>query len=154
MDKNQFLMGEFLTALFYIIVPALLSYFFPKAGSRLKENLLFYYVLIGVVVQGLVTAGLQILDPNLVISYVQWPYSPFLYELGMANLSFGILGLLSLWKNTDWKKSAAFGYGLFLLITGIGHIVQITLQGITPGDFGGFLFSDLLVGIILVALSF
>lgn len=153
MDKIHFLLGEYSTAFFYIFVPALLGYFMPRVGAKLKDNFLFYYVLIGVAVQGLVTGVIQIYNPDLVINYVQWPYSPFLYELGMANLAFGFLGVISLWKNSDWRKSAAFGYGLFLLITGVGHLVQIWNNGLTPGDFGGFLFSDLVVGIILLALT-
>ncbi len=149
----MFKTGEAGISLVYIFLPLVLG----LVHGRIKANHPFqyflpYYLFISVGIQGLVTAFVQIVKPEIVVEYVQWPYSRFLLELGMANAAFGVIGILSVWMDNGWKFATATGYGLFLLFTGVGHLVHIQQQGINPGDAAGFLFSDLLVPLILFTL--
>jgi hypothetical protein len=152
MDPILFNAGEAIIAFVYIFFPLFLglihAHFIKERGKKV-DLLLSYYLFIGVGIQGVSTGLLQMIKPQMVVSFVEWPYSPFLIELGMANLAFGILGILSLWLNNSWKMSAAIAYGLFLLFTGIGHIINILRKGTHPGDAGAFLWSDLFVPIAL-----
>lgn len=152
----QFNLDEALTAFLFIFLPLILGFghiYWQKVKGPIKVDILFnYYLFIGVGIQGVVTGFIQIIYPELVIDYVQWPYSPFLWELGTANLSYGILGLLSLWLNKGWQLAAALGYGLFLFFTGFGHLVRLSQIGISPGDGGAFLLSDLFVALALFIL--
>jgi hypothetical protein len=44
-------------------------------------------------------------------------------ELGFANLTFGLLGLVSLW-HAAWLSPAAFAGGLYYGLAGVGHLFK------------------------------
>lgn len=142
----MFNIPEVCVAVLLIFLPFLLALIHAKAkGKKFNELLLNYYLFISVGIQGIHSGLVEILSPDIVVFYTKWNYSRFLLELGMANVSFGILGTLCFWCSDGWKKATACGYGLFLFMTGVGHLVNIAQHGPSPGDLGGFLFSDLLV---------
>lgn len=74
----------------------------------------------------LFTAGLrQIIKPQLtsegilgIKSKETWQ---LVRELGFANVSIGLVAIISLWI-TAWQPAAALAGGLFLLLAGIEHI--------------------------------
>lgn len=149
------ILEEILVALVYLFLPLILGWGYVKLSGSTKpkkEIFLLFYLFISVGIQGLSTGFFQIVKPELVEGYTQWPFSRYLAELGMANLGFGILGILSLWQDNGWQRATAIGYGLFLLFTGLGHLYSIYHTGISPGDFGGFLLSDLFVPVALFSL--
>jgi hypothetical protein len=136
-----------------IFLPLGLGLLHTKLKGGKKTNTIYlYYIIIGVGMQGLVTGIMQILHPSFVANYVQWPYSPFLLELGLANLSYGILGILSPWLSRGWQTATAVGYALFLLFTGSGHLIDLIKHGSHPGNSGAFLYSDLGVALALLSL--
>lgn len=140
-------------AFFLIFIPFFLGFLHGrlKRGAK-KEIYLLYYIFIGVGIQGLITGAVQIFYPQFVSDYVQWPVSSFLFELGLANVSYGILGICAPWLSQGWQRAAAIGYGMFLLLTGAGHLFDMSQQGMNPGNGGAFLYSDLLIPIILWSL--
>lgn len=138
--------GEAFISLAFIFLPYIL------ASLKKSSDLLNYYLFISVGIQGLLTGYVQMVRPDVVVDHVNWPHSPFLVELGMANAAFGVVGILSVWRDRGWKAASAVGYGLFLLMTGLGHLVDIWQHGLNPGNAGFFLLSDLIVPMILFAL--
>lgn len=44
-------------------------------------------------------------------------------ELGFANVSIGLAGIISLWK-PEWRLAVAFGGGLFLMLDGVQHVMN------------------------------
>lgn len=149
---NIIAIGDAVLGLCYIFLPILFSMIHSKISPS-SNLLLKYYVFISVGIQGILTGMIQIVFSQIVVDYVRWDHSPFLSELGMANLSFGLLGLLAIRINIHWQKAAAFCYGCFLLITGIGHLVDIIYFGANAGNSGYFLWADLFIGIILLYLA-
>jgi hypothetical protein len=121
-------------------------------GGKKIDEIWFCYIVIGIGIQGLVTGMVQILNPQFVVNDVHWPYSPFLLELGLANFSYGILGILSPWLSRGWQAATATGYALFLFFTGLGHLIDMMWQGVQPGNAGPFLYSDLGVALALFIL--
>ena len=96
MDPTLFDAGEAIVAFLYIFLPLILGIIhilIKKDKARKVEILLGYYLFIGVGLQGILTGILQMHKPEMVVAFVQWNYSPFLIELGMANLSLVYLGL-------------------------------------------------------------
>jgi hypothetical protein len=142
--------GEAFYLCLLMIFPLILGFIhaYVKKASKL-EMVWFYYLGIGVGIQGVVTGIVQIVYPNFVGHYLQWPSSPYLLELGLANLSYGILGVLSPWMRMGWQMAAAMGYGLFLLLTGIAYLIEIAKQGANSGNAGSFLYTDLLIPLVL-----
>src|SRR5262245_25933328 len=155
MHPFSFHKGEALLAFAYIFLPLIAGCIHARVKKEsYLDSLFLYYLFIGVGLQGVITGLMQIFFPQVVVAFTQWPTSPFLLELGMANLSYGIVGLWSLWMSRGWKVATALGYGLFLLFTGLGHVVEIIQRGFAPGNSGAFLFSDLLVALALFLLVF
>jgi hypothetical protein len=48
---------------------------------------------------------------------------PIVRELGFANLCFGLVGLVSLFK-PDWRIVSAFASGLYFCIAGLQHLIK------------------------------
>jgi hypothetical protein len=142
-------------ALIYLLLPGILAYFHKVKKKVSNINItLVYYLFITVGIQGLNYSLGQIFYPTMVSKFLGWPQSPFLLEVGMANLSFAILGLLSPWMERGWQMATGVGYSLFLLFTGIVHIFRISQYGISYGDIGGFFAIDLLLPFIIFTLIF
>lgn len=142
-------------SLFLIFIPLLagLLHAFLKKGKKL-DYILLYYIVIGIGIQALASGIMQIFFSSSVSQYVDWPFSPFMIELGLANISYGILGLLSPWMKRDWQMATTCGYALFLLFTGMRHVIEILEKGVNVGNSGSFMFVDILLSFILFVLLF
>lgn len=159
MEQTPFKIVGITFFLLYIILPLVLGWLHiisskgVKTAKRSVNIFLGYYVVIGVGIQGLVSAVYQLFFPKIVASYVGWPYSPFLLEVGMANLSYGILGIVSIWFREGWRTATAVGYAIFLICAAIGHIVSIVTTGNwSLGNAGPTLWIDILLPIALFIL--
>lgn len=99
----------------------------------------------------LLTAGVrQIIKPHLtsegILGIKSKEAGQLVRELGFANVSIGIVAIISLWI-TAWQSAAALAGGLFLLLAGIEHI---------PKKRRNFeeniaMASDLFIGLLLLA---
>jgi hypothetical protein len=90
-----------------------------------------------------------------VAAKIGWPAgSPFQFEVAVANLAFGILGLMSLKFRDDFRLATAVGYAVFLLGAATGHIREMILKGNSAEyNAGAFLFvGDIFVPLALLAL--
>jgi len=152
MDGDFFRVAEVGISVGYIILPFVLGYAHALIKGGGKWDMIFlYYLFVGVGVQGIVTGIAQIAIPETISENLEWANSPFLLELGMANISFGAVGIVGPWINRGWSTAAAVAYSLFLTITGLGHLVELLQYGPSPGNSGGFLYSDLLVPVFTLA---
>lgn len=140
-------------SLLIIVLPLALSFLHLKfRGGQKYHILLLYYIVFGIGIQGLASGIMQTCYSESVAQYVKWPLCPFMKELGLANISFGVLGILSLWMNRGWQSATAFGYALFLMLTGLRHAVEIVQKGLNPGDSGTFMYVDFVMSFILFTL--
>ncbi len=70
--------------------------------------------------------------------------TPFQYEVAVANLAVGILGLLCFWRR-DFYLPAVIAKSVFAGGVGIVHIVDLVSMGNTsPGNAGVILYWDLI----------
>jgi hypothetical protein len=65
-------------------------------------------------------------------------------ELGFANVSIGLAGVLSLWKPT-WRVPDALIGGLFLLLAGVEHVPKPTRSF----EENLAMYSDLAIGVLM-----
>ncbi|MCK9151278.1 DUF6790 family protein [Methanobacterium alcaliphilum] len=89
-----------------------------------------------------------------IAAYIGWPAgSPFQFEVACANLSFGVLGILS-WKFRDnFWTATIIGYTVFFWGAAYGHIMDmINFQNYAPGNVGAPLYMDIIMPIILIIL--
>ena len=130
---------------------------FAQHGSDGWERALLRNALVFLVgVPGIVGASGHIFAADQVAESIGWPKgSPFQYEVGVANLSFGILGIMCSWVTGDFWTATVVGFSVFLWGAAIGHIREmVTAKNFNPGNAGVVFYMDLLIPALLYVLLF
>ena len=148
-----------MTDIFIIItiIAAILNLFLskqPKTVNRIFEVFLvwFLFIIVGI---GCVQAFIgHVFMSNFVAATIGWPAgNPFQLEVGMANLAFGVLGLLSIKIRDNFLLATVIAASIFLLGAGYIHITNIMQTGnLAPGNAGFALIIDILIPIVLICL--
>lgn len=123
--------------------------------KKTLENLLCYFLIINIGIQGVISGLLLIFQGKEIAHYLGWAWSPFSTELGIASLCFGILGLLCYWRrNYDFWMATALSYGLFLLFTFVNHIhlMIASIHQVKHGHVSPMIYLDLLTPVTLLVL--
>lgn len=90
-----------------------------------------------------------------VAALIGWPPgNPFQLEVAMANLSFGVLGLLCIWFRGDFWLAAGIGYSVFLSGAMVVHLRESMMQGNAQSYNIGLpiVFADVVVPVVLLGL--
>lgn len=142
----------------FLVVPiigALLHFFVSKktrTKNRFMEVLLLWFLGFGIGVGSIFTGLTQVFAPEMVAQSVGWPNTPFLLEVGFANISYGILGLLSIKYRNFWAPTV-IAYTVFMWGAAIGHIYNIQQTGnLAAGNAGTVLYLDILMPILYILL--
>ena len=91
------------------------------AGTYLPYLLFSYVGLMGVL-----TAYAHVFRPLETSASIGWSTSPYEYEVGMADLTVGVLGLLCLKFRGNFWLATAIANAVWLLGDAVGHIRQMT----------------------------
>ncbi len=85
---------------------------------------------------------------------IGWPPSPFQWEVAVANLAVGTLGLLSAVYRGQFRLAAAIAGNVFLLGCAAGHFHQAFVHGnFAAGNFGAILWiHDILSPLLILTL--
>ncbi|MDE3047973.1 MAG: hypothetical protein KGI83_06445, partial [Verrucomicrobiota bacterium] len=90
--------------------------------------------------------------PETAAQLIGWTNSPFQYEVAIAGLTMGVLGLFS------WKASRGFCLAsvmancLWFFGDAIGHVIRIySMHDMQIGNAGSWFWTDVLVPLILIA---
>ena len=124
---------------FYIISVSVLTFVFPTVGfiiehfvadSFLSFDLFAKWFIFSAVGLRLFLAGIkQVKNPEFTakqIFHIDSSESfPILRELGFANICFGLVALISMYKQ-EWRMVSAFASGLYFGIAGIQHALKKT----------------------------
>ena len=133
------------------IILGFISYW--RGKTPLAEGLLLYLLLF-MGIQGLWGFLFHVFFPAFTSQQIGWARSPFEYEIGIANLSYGVLGLMSFFKKDRgmWLASTV-AISIFLFGAGLGHVYQLVALGNkAPSNAGIILYMDLIVPIIMMSL--
>lgn len=139
------------------IIAAILNLFLsktPKTLNRVFEVFLVWFLFIMVGIGCLWAFIGHVFMSNFVAASIGWPAgNPFQLEVGVANLSFGVLGLLCIKIRDNFLLATVISASIFLLGAGYIHITNIMQTGnLAPGNAGYALFIDILIPIVLIAL--
>lgn len=87
---------------------------------------------------------------------IGWPIgNPFQFEVAVANLSYGVLGVMCLRFRGLFWMATAIGNAIFLYGAAYGHIVQSTQGDFEPYNVGAVLWiGDILIPSIYICLLF
>lgn len=113
-------------------------------------NALVY--LIGVT--GVIGASGHLLKADDVARSIGWPPgSPFQWEVGVADLGWGVLGLMCSTRGRDFWLATIIVASIFLVGAAVGHVKQmIVAKNFAPGNAGSVFAADVVVPILLIVL--
>ncbi len=126
----------------------------PKTKNRIFEVFLLWFLVIMVGIGSILAFMGHVFMANVVAATIGWPAgSPFQFEVGIANLSYGILGILC-WKFRDnFWTATVIAVSTFYFGAAYGHIVNIMQTGnMAPGNTGYALYMDIIIPIVLICL--
>ena len=149
--------------MFYVIIGLTVAAFLihlavskkARAKDKILETLLLYILVFFVGVTGIMAFMGHVYSSNSIAHSIGWAIgSPFQLEVGMANLAFGVLGILCIWFRGKFWLATVIGWATFLLGDAWVHLRDISLhQNYASGNSGVQLYlGDLALPIIVLVL--
>jgi hypothetical protein len=126
----------------------------PADFDEVVEVFLSYLIFFNIGVMGLLGFyGHAFLSEEMALDIGWEPNGPFQYQVAMANLAFGLLGLLSLWFRGLFWAATVIGSSIFLLGCLIGHLIQYKWGNMTPYNIGPIIWiGDLVIPLLCLSL--
>jgi uncharacterized protein DUF6790 len=105
-------------------------------------------------VAGIIGATGHLLKADDVARSIGWPTgSPFQWEVGVADLGWGVLGVLSPAYGRGFWLATIIMASIFLLGAAVGHVKQMVVaKNLAPGNAGLIFGADVVVPIFLIVL--
>jgi hypothetical protein len=124
-----------------------------SSAATIVGTYLVYLFSIYVGFMGLFTAYYHVFQPGLASASFGWAPSPFEYEVGMADLTMGVLGVLCLVFRRDFWLATAIGNAVWLLGDAVGHIREVVIhKNHAANNAGLFLVLELAVPVVILGL--
>jgi hypothetical protein len=118
-------------------------------GTYLLYLFVFYVGLMGVL-----TAYAHVFRPIQTSASIGWSTSPYEYEVGMADLTVGVLGLLCLKFRGNFWLATAIANAVWLLGDAVGHVRQMTLNNNHAANNSGiFLVTEFIMPLVILSLA-
>jgi Family of unknown function (DUF6790) len=126
----------------------------PRTRQRIADLLLLYAFAFPIGLGGLVGFVGHTIRAAPVAASIGWPAgNPFQYEVAVANLAFGILGLLCLRFRDGFWSATAIGWSVFMLGAAAVHLHQIHIgQPFAPDNAGAILYFNIIAPACVLAL--
>jgi hypothetical protein len=125
-----------------------------SSKPAIAHTYLLYLLLFYVGLMGLLTAYAHVFRPIETSASIGWSTSPYEYEVGMADLTVGVLGVLCLWLRGNFWLATAIANAVWLLGDAIGHIGQIALaNNHARNNSGIFLIAEILTPLVILFLA-
>ena len=119
--------------------------------GSLTEQLFRWVSLLGAGAVGLFTFACHVFAPEQTAANIGWATSPFQYEVGMADLAIGVLGVVAFWSGLGFRLATTIATICWLGGDAIGHVRQIAIaNNYAPGNAGPWLWTDILVPLVML----
>jgi hypothetical protein len=119
------------------------------------EELFRWLLLLSLGFQGVYTFIIHVFFASYSAQNIGWAESPFQYEVGIADLTVGVLGLIAFWSNFSFRVAAATAGIVWYGGDAIGHVRQMIIaNNYAPGNAGPWFWTDVLVPIVLAVCMF
>jgi hypothetical protein len=150
------LLEHFSLAMLVLAIVVALGWYVTRgrhAGRSLAEELFRWVALLGLGLPGLYTFVMHVFFPRSTAEEIGWATSPFQYEVGMADLTIGVLGVLAFRASLGFRLATTVAAVCWLGGDAVGHVRQMIIaQNFAPGNAGSWFWTDVLVPVIMVAL--
>jgi hypothetical protein len=127
-----------------------------RSGAvSIVRTYLLYLLFIYVGLMGLFTAYYHVFRPVEASASIGWSTSPYEYEVGMADLTVGVLGVLCLVFREGFWLATAIAEAVWLLGDAVGHIKQMVANNNhAEYNSGIFLIFELAMPVLILGLVF
>ncbi|MFA6916137.1 MAG: DUF6790 family protein [Parachlamydiales bacterium] len=129
------------------------EWYSPKS----EETFLSYLLFFNVGLMGVLGAYAHVFLADEIARSIGWaPGSPFQFEMAMANLAFGVLGILSYWIRGRFWDATIIGWSVLFVGCFVGHVMEYyTKNNTAPYNIGPYIwFYDLILPILVIALLY
>jgi hypothetical protein len=148
---------EFVLMNMSLVMYALAAFFmaihFALMGKRLSQyEIIFRWLaLFGLGGAGLYGFIMHAFFPLKAAMSIGWVISPFQYEVAMADLAIGVLGVLSFNARYGFRLATVIASVCYLWGDATGHLYQIVrYQDFAIGNAGSWLWMDILIPLLLL----
>ena len=126
----------------------------PRTRRGVTDTLLLYFFAFPIGLGGLLGFVGHTMRAGPVAASIGWPAgNPFRDEVAVANLAFGVLGLLCLRFRDGFWTATAIGWSVFMLGAAGVHLHQIHIgQPYAAENAGAILYFDIVAPVCLFAL--
>ena len=98
----------------------------PRTKSRVVELLLLYLLAVNIGVGGILAWYGHTFMADEIARKIGWqPGSPFQFEVAVADLSWGVCGVLCIWLRQGFWTATGIGSAVFFVGCAFGHIRHI-----------------------------
>ncbi|HTP70520.1 MAG TPA: DUF6790 family protein [Dongiaceae bacterium] len=126
-----------------------------NGAAAVVGTYLIYFLFIYVGLMGLFTAYFHVFEPGRASASIGWAPSPFEYEVGMADLTMGVLGVLCIVFRREFWLATAIGNAVWFLGDAVGHVREMNLHNNhAENNAGIFLVFEFAVPILMLGLVF
>lgn len=89
--------------------------------------------------------------PQIAAGLIGWQVSPFQFEVAMANLGMGVIGIFGVSASRGYRIAGTLFVICFLWGAAFGHVVQmITAHNFMPGNAGLIFYNDVILPLLLI----
>jgi len=125
-----------------------------SSAHAIAATYLIYFLFFYVGVMGVFTACAHVFRPMQTSASIGWATSPYEYEVGMADLTVGVLGILCLWLRGNFWLATAIANAVWLLGDAIGHLREVTLHNNHAANNSGiFLYAEVITPLLILFLA-
>src|SRR5580698_11497234 len=100
-----------------------------SSTAAIVGTYILYFLFFYVGVMGLFTAYYHVFRPVEASARIGWVTSPYEYEVGMADLTIGVLGVLSVFFRGNFWLATAIANAVWLIGDAFGHVRQMVGHG-------------------------
>jgi hypothetical protein len=101
---------------------------------------------------GIILGLPHLLRPAPVAAQIGWPTSPFQWEVGLASVGFGVLGVTAWMFDRDYTLAAIIVYSIFMVGAALGHVrSMIRERNFAPGNAGFIFWYDIGAPALLIS---
>jgi hypothetical protein len=147
--------------LFFAVLAVVTASVHLLFSSRRRSSLgtiaatyLIYFLFFYVGVMGVFTAYAHVFRPMQTSASIGWATSPYEYEVGMADLTVGVLGILCLWFRGNFWLATAIANAVWLLGDAFGHLRETLLRNNHAANNSGiFIYAEIITPLLILFLA-
>ncbi len=150
-DLLSWALSNFGLTMFLLAGLFILLHRYARHSIQESEIVYRWVALFGLGVDGIYTFIMHVFYPDIAAEVIGWQISPFQYEVGVADLAFGVLGIFSFRASYGFRLATVVGSSVWLLGDALGHVWRLVeYNNFSTGNAGTWLWMDIIVPLILI----